>query len=418
MKKAGLLSLLVGSFVVGSTAPPAFAVPRYAFVTSSVGNGDLSTWSETDLDGYEGADQVCQARANAGGLSNGGSYRAWISTQATDAYCHLLGLTGEKASGCSGPGDATSIGPWLRMDDTPYAGTLAEMTEEFAVYQPVMFDETGTAINDLEFWHWTGTNQFGMEHGSTCVDWTLSSDSTFGGAGVAWEVGRGATYQSSNTCNLVAFHRLLCLEAGEGDPLKLPAESGALAFVTSVNGTGDLSSWEDTNLDGLAGADEICRDRARAGDLPNPESFVAWLSDGTTHAKDRITVDGPFVRVDGFRFAASKSNLTDGDQRFETGLNVTEFGTYLATLLHEASPWTGTGSAGTATDDHCLVWSSAAADQKGTAGNSESIRPVWTVNGAGFCLQSHPLYCFSNVEMLLWDNFERGNTSRWSNGTP
>ena len=172
------------------------AATRQVFVTSTLGNGDLSTWAETELDGLDGADEICRARAAAASLPNAATYRAWISTSTTDAFCHLFGASGFKP-GCSGTDpDPSQMGPWVRRDGSPFAATLDKMTgPEHQVYQPVLYDETGAAVPDIYFGAWTGTDENGVRRSSTCSDWSSSSGN--GARGRAWSVGRSWTYDDA-----------------------------------------------------------------------------------------------------------------------------------------------------------------------------------------------------------------------------
>jgi hypothetical protein len=95
-------------------------------------------------------------------------------------------------------------------------------------------------------------------------------------------------------------------------------DSPRIAFVTSVFGNGQLSSWTGAGAAvGLAAADAVCQARATAAGLSG--TFVAWLSSSTSDAYCRIhglpglysancgqaalpTGAGPWVRTDGFAF--------------------------------------------------------------------------------------------------------------------
>ena len=73
---------------------------------------------------------------------------------------------------------------------------------------------------------------------------------------------------------------------------------GALVFVTSAIGTGQLGSWPQA--DGATGIDagyKICQSLAAVAGLPSPASFVPWLSTNLVDARDRLTTDGPFRRI-------------------------------------------------------------------------------------------------------------------------
>src|SRR5690606_9522063 len=100
-------------------ALPAHAVPRRVFVTSTKGTADLSSWPEAGgAVGLAAGDAICRARATASGFSNATSYRAWLSSGTSDAFCHVQGRTG-KIRACSGApvpvGPLTSVGTVVVM---------------------------------------------------------------------------------------------------------------------------------------------------------------------------------------------------------------------------------------------------------------------------------------------------------------
>jgi hypothetical protein len=99
-------------------------------------------------------------------------------------------------------------------------------------------------------------------------------------------------------------------------------------FVTSVQGTGDLSTWADAGgKSALAAGDAICQTRAEAAGLEG--IFKAWLSDADNDAYCRVhnlsgkkslncgqaalpAAAGPWVRTDGFPFAGTIDQLVQG----------------------------------------------------------------------------------------------------------
>ena len=120
------------------------------------------------------------------------------------------------------------------------------------------------------------------------------------------------------------------------------ADPNLVAFVTSVEGTGNLSSWSDAGDQiGLAAGDAICQARAEAGKLSG--SFVAWLSDADDDAYCRVqnlegkklancgqpelpTAAGPWVRVDGLPFAGTIDQMLKPNYRIFTPVHFDEFG--------------------------------------------------------------------------------------------
>lgn len=174
------------------------------------------------------------------------------------------------------------------------------------------------------------------------------------------------------------------------EPLAVPGNR--TAFLTSVQGNGNLSTWADAaGKTGIAAGDAICQARAGAAGLPKSANFKAWLSDSTTHAIDRITSDGPWVRTDGVTIADNKADLTDGT--ISTDVSRTETGEYLST-----GAWTGTGSDGQSFSrtSTCSEWTSADISNEGTAGDSNSSDGLWSSRGQLLCSSNLALYCFED----------------------
>lgn len=158
-----------------------------------------------------------------------------------------------------------------------------------------------------------------------------------------------------------------------------PAVANNLVFVTS--GTYDGA------LGGLTGGDAICNSLAGAAGLGG--TFVAWLSDGTTDAKDRLTGAGPFVGVQGFPIAADVADLTDGlvgsISRDENNQPVNVTGV-----------WTGTHWDGTAYGLDCVGWTSNTngGSVRGRSGNKGTSGTSWTSFADASCFSKRHLYCF------------------------
>jgi hypothetical protein len=190
---------------------------------------------------------------------------------------------------------------------------------------------------------------------------------------------------------------------------------GALAFITASVGSGKMSSWMGAQGTGLAAADSTCQRSARTAGLPYPESFHAWLSTSAVDAKDRLTIDGPWKRLDGVQIAASKADLVDG--RLFSTITQDENGEYRG-----GEPvWTGTVGNGTASAETCSDWTDGT-NGAGRTGTPDVSSSGWT-NGAARVCEADPtipihLYCFSDVVIDFWDGFESGWTLRWSATSP
>ncbi len=395
-------------------AAPASAVKRRAFVTSVSGNGNLNSWADSGgLFGVAAGDNICRVRAAAGGLPNPTAYRAWLSSAATDAYCHVQGQTGKKDTGCVGT--AEPAGPWYRYDGVGrFSGTLDELTgPEQRIYQPIRYDEFGTPLYGGFDSYWTGTLRDGRVSADTCGSWVIGSAGSEGRGGVPE---RTSDHWTNGLLDICAVEvRLLCFEGGESEVTPVPWVPAALVFTTSATGPGDLSSWPEASFIGAAAGDAICRNLAAAAHLPSSNTFVAWISTQTTDAADRVTLDStPFRRVDGFRLADSKSDLLANGA--DNTLHVDEAGRYLSS----ATVRTGTRGDGTASTQNCNGWHSSLANDQATRGlGNAAYGENWTEDVGVSCSAGLRLYCFSNREVLFWDGFDLSeNTERWSAVAP
>jgi hypothetical protein len=151
-------------------------------------------------------------------------------------------------------------------------------------------------------------------------------------------------------------------------------------FVTSERFTGDLG--------GLSAADDLCTAAAEAADLGG--DWTAWLSDGSTNARDRI-LDAEYQLLDGTLVATSLADLTDGS--LVAPINVDENG---ATV--DGNPWTGTESDGTGGADNCGDWADGTNAGSGIQGDTESATATWTRLGSTApCDFQRGLYCFAGA---------------------
>jgi hypothetical protein len=351
------------------------------FVTSATHNGNLG--------GLLGADAICQTAANIAGLS--GTYRAWLSDTITDAYCHLHGLTGTKASNCNGA-MTTPYGPWVRLDGFPFGESIDIITSINQIYAPVSFDETGaivTSLNDI-FTDTNGSGERYTGYTDSCSNWTVAVGGKWAETGSASKTGGGWTNSGGAQCS--SSSRLLCMQVGVGPALPSHTSSGKIAFVTSISGTGNLSTWPGASGSGIAAGDAICRARATDAVLAHAANFKAWLSDDTTDAKTHITTDGPWVRIDGVRIANSKADLTDG--KLFSSTNQTETGDYQGNI----GVWTGTDESGNkVAGSNCVGWTSALNTDNGMSGNAYNTLDSWTAQWTESCDGSYlHLYCFED----------------------
>ncbi len=163
--------------------------------------------------------------------------------------------------------------------------------------------------------------------------------------------------------------------------LALPAIAFAQqrVFVTSTSQQADYG--------GLSGADNLCQTRANAANLGG--TWVAWLSDTTTHALARVLGDGPFVRLDGEQIASSKVQLFDGS--LENSISIDEFGVFGGGGVYTGTTIFGTGAGGTYCGDYTIASGTGHPTAHGLAHRNDS---AWTNNGPYVCGAQFRLYCF------------------------
>jgi hypothetical protein len=366
--------------------------PNIIFVTSETGTGDLSTWpSAGGKTGLEAADNICQTLADNAGLS--GTFVAWLSDSNNDAYCRIHGLTGKKGN-CSPQNPTSQAGPWVRTDGFPFGGKIDSILGlNGKVYAPAKFDESGNPIpaatpTDLPI-QFTGTFEDGTLNTdwSTCSDWT-SNAAIYAGAGDSYRTTESWTHLGASFCDW--DRHLLCMQTGSGGPLPSFTSSGKKVFYAT--GSYPAGQTQPTGFNSIAVADTICQDLATAASLTG--TFKAWLSDSGVDAIDRLTSNGPWVRLDGVKVADDKNDLIDGE--IFTSISVTEQGIYVGNY----GAWTGTTSSGTLASDNCNNW----ADYEPTMGvaalaNSTDVRwtdKVYAGYGTTLCSSGFSLYCFED----------------------
>lgn len=147
-----------------------------------------------------------------------------------------------------------------------------------------------------------------------------------------------------------------------------------------------LSSTKTTgNMGGINGGDIICQ--SDKGSLPG--DYRAWLSDSTTSPSDWFYYGYTEFRLpQGDIVANNVPDLFDGSidtpiNQYSNGVVVTQSYTYT---------YTGTSNTGSATQDNCNNWTSAAI-MPGTIGVIDQISP-WSDVGIGPCINSEHLWCF------------------------
>ena len=193
------------------------------------------------------------------------------------------------------------------------------------------------------------------------------------------------------------------------------------AFVTSVQGNGNLNSWPDSGgLFGVAAGDNICRVRAAAAGLPNAATYRAWLStpsaDAYCHVRGQTgqkstgcvgtaVAAGPWYRYDGVgRFTGTLDELTGPEERIYQPIRFDENGG----IPPESSPsyWTGTGFEGQALPKTCAGWVVGEEGLTGSHGAADTTTERWTWSNTDGCHGLRRLLCLepgaSEVTPVPW----------------
>ncbi len=371
------------------------------FVSSIKGPGDLSQWDDSgDAAGIDAGDNICNQLASNAGLE--GEYRAWLSTSFVDAYCHLLDLNGFRVNSCDvGEESLPSVpGPWIRPDKKPLAENLAGLIQNGIVYQTGMVDENASVIPDItQVWTGTETNGTGiswdLNNTTKCDDWNTSSDDSSAWVGSTNRTLGNWTAFSSSTCG--SERRLFCFQINQDGPLPDVKSKGKGAFVTSMQGNGNFSSWVPrTGLHGLEAADAVCKDSAARARLDNFEKYKAWISTNEINAIDRLKSNGPWVRVDGTLLAKDKQQLLS-ESLLNTPLSVSEQGDYIWDAV-----WTGTLARNGSVVEfaNCQDWTSDSTEDIGVFGLSITLDEFWTTvdyyPSSGCNRDNNHLYCFED----------------------
>jgi len=387
-----ILSLIVNDGISDSpedTVQVISKLNKLIFVSSVQGNGDLSSWPDAGVEtGIAAGDAICQARADSAGLE--GTFIAWLSDESDDAYCRVHNLTGRKIDNCGQGTLPIAAGPWIRMDNFPFSDTIDQlMSPNNVIYAPVRYNEYGEAIGGA--FYFTDTDIDGTLDltYSGCDNWTSNSSNFAAGSGA---VGSGADFTMwtgglRNSCDQT-WSRLLCMQTGEGEELLDFATAGKKVFLSSAEGNGDLSSWSDAVGTGLEAGDAICQ--ARADSVGLEGTFIAWLSDSSTNAIDRLTSNGPWVRLDGVKIANDISEFNNGE--LFTSINLSEMNTY-----HIGSNvWTGTDNYGIKKNDTCNDWMDGSGSYSGVVGHSSNVERYWSEYFTPPCSYQYRLYCFED----------------------
>jgi hypothetical protein len=159
---------------------------------------------------------------------------------------------------------------------------------------------------------------------------------------------------------------------------------GHYIFVTSGSYQGDFG--------GLSVADIECQSYGDGGSFTSGfgATWTAVLSDNTTGAKYRFTLQGPVYNTYGDLVANDATDLWDGTLANAVGYD--EEGASVSAIA-----WTGTLFGGTSSSDNCLNWTDNTFTQDGTGGGSDQTNSFWIDGGIWTCDTVNRFYCISSA---------------------
>ena len=316
--------------------------------------------------GLAGANAFCNSSAVAAGVP--GNFVAFLGTaagQGTSPYAQLGSARG-----------------WIRIDGLPFTDTVSGLQTGRIMWYPAALDEFG---NPGATEYFTGLVNPLETTGSTCTDWTSSSNSVTAIGGEGSEGG----YFDSFWLMPCGAASIACFGTDFTTPVSVTPPSGRHVFTSS--GTIGASG-------GVAAADTFCQTAAQSAGLANPGNFRAALATSTASIASRFNLSGaPWVRVDGVLVASSAANFMAGtlmappytDEHGKPNQNVTWLGAAQ-----------GMNVAATSTADTCGDWTSASASASALSIGPTFGRPGVTTAFDAFstsnCNTSGSLICLEN----------------------
>ncbi len=146
-------------------------------------------------------------------------------------------------------------------------------------------------------------------------------------------------------------------------------------FVTRQTYTG--------NLGGLVGADALCQQAADEVGLTG--TFRAFLSDGSTNARQRLPAGGPWRARTGARVFADVFSWDEFPETDRYGFDASGFS-------NNVDYWTGTFLGGTKSSATCESWTNMS-DARGQFG-SPATDDWWVERSTSACSSEKSLLCF------------------------
>ena len=192
--------LLCVEVALGLPLPEEHASGRLVFVSVAAGSGDIRSWPEADaqaVSGIAAADSICVSEADAAGLAEPASFRAWLSGDGGNAIDRL-----------------TLPGAYVRSDGITVARSPADLVEGL-IETGIDHHADGSAANSA--WAWTGTTADGSAAINHCNNWESASPSSTGQTGSAGFANARWTDLTDLSCS--GSHHLYCFSDAVEPPL-------------------------------------------------------------------------------------------------------------------------------------------------------------------------------------------------------
>ncbi len=171
------------------------ASDRVAFVTSTLGRGNLGSWIDAaGASGLAAGDAICRAHAARGGLARAASFKAWLSTSNTHAKDRF-----------------EWEGPWYRPDGVRIAVSMPDLLDG-EIEAPLQIDEAGKPTGYSVVW--TGTTPAGEYQATpvtdSCNDWTSASSGNGAARGLPISAMSDWTADVTSSAGCSSNLRLFC----------------------------------------------------------------------------------------------------------------------------------------------------------------------------------------------------------------
>jgi hypothetical protein len=163
------------------------------------------------------------------------------------------------------------------------------------------------------------------------------------------------------------------------------ARAGKRFFTTS-------DTYDALGIGAIEGADTKCNHAALSADLGG--TWVAWLSDSSVDAIDRIPDVGPWYLVNGYTVVFHSKAHLEGNPVAHLAMD--ESGTTVGQGGQGRYVWTGTALGGVK-GTHCSDWTDNSVANSATIGDLQSTEQAWTESIEPLqnsCNLFHRLYCF------------------------